>query len=384
VRRDPLYKAVGEIYDCATGGSDWPGCLSSIGRLLNGTSTNLLYHDLRARGGIQVAAGADPELYRLYREYGHAIDPWALASRLRAFQSGSVVIGASLIEHGRLKQTEFYADMGRRYETTRSLIGVLEAVPHRTAALTINRGDRGDEFDAHDARRLAVLVPHLRRALTIQHRLRGFANESAHVLAAIDRLPLGVVLVDGRARPILVNRYAASLIEARDGLAIDDDSLAAVVPEADARLQRAVGSAISVARGEALAQQDSELLVPRATGRRPLCVSVSPAGSQDFYDGLDARPAALLFVVDPDRRALPIDDRLRELLSLTMAEARVAGALAAGRQVTDISDEFGVSRETVRSQVKRILDKAGAKSQSAFVRLVATESLRLAHSADDE
>jgi DNA-binding NarL/FixJ family response regulator len=59
----------------------------------------------------------------------------------------------------------------------------------------------------------------------------------------------------------------------------------------------------------------------------------------------------------------------------------VAGALAAGGRVADISDEFGVSRETVRSQVKQVLDKAGARSQSDFIRLVSTEAVRLVRAA---
>ena len=381
--RDHLLAAVGEVYQCATGGAAWPEYLTSLGRLLRGTSTNLLHHDHRSRGGIQIAVGADPELYRLYREYGHAIDPWALACRPCNFPAGSVVIGASLIDHARIKKTEFYAAMGRRYETTRSMFGVLEASPHRTAALTINRGNRGDEFEWHEARTLAILLPHVRRALTIQQRLGGFANERAHIVDAVDRLPFGIVLLDDRARPLFMNRYAARLIDARDGLAIDKESLVALIPSADARLQRALASAIAVTGGAALATRDDELIIPRSAGR-PLYASVSPAGSQDFYSGLAARAVALLFLVDPDRRAPPVHDRLRELFSLTTAEARVADALAAGRQVAEISDEFGVSRETVRSHVKRIFDKAGARSQSAFIRLVATETVRLVRPRADE
>jgi DNA-binding CsgD family transcriptional regulator len=50
--------------------------------------------------------------------------------------------------------------------------------------------------------------------------------------------------------------------------------------------------------------------------------------------------------------------------------------MATGRDVAAMSVELRVSRETVRTQVKRVLEKASVRSQSAFVRLVATDSIR--------
>jgi DNA-binding CsgD family transcriptional regulator len=245
--------------------------------------------------------------------------------------------------------------------------------------LSINRGDRDEEFQTREARALAIVVPHIRRAIAIQQKLAAATGERVHILDAMDRLGFGVVLVDSRGRPVFVNRYAARVLGARDGLAIENDSIVASVPAAASRLQRALGSAIAVTRGDALAVRDAEFLVPRSAGRRPIHASVSPAASPGPGSGPAVRAAAVLFLLDPEMRPLPLDDRLSELFALTAAEARVAGGLAAGRRVADISDEFGVSRETVRSQVKQILDKAGARSQSDFIRLVSTESVRLVH-----
>ena len=374
--RDRLLGAIREVYDSATDATLWPGCLTAIGSLLGGTSTNLLYHDHRSKGGIQLAIGADPELYRLYLEFGHALDPWALAFTPGQIPVGQVLIGASFLDHTRMKRTEFYAAMGRRFECTRSIIAVLEA-SQQTAALTVNRGDRHDEFATREAGTLSILLPHLRRALAIQRRLRVLDNGRAPILDAIDRLALGIVLVDHRARPIFVNRYAASVLQKDNGLSIDKESLVAAMPAVSAQLQRALGSAIAVTKGTAFATDDAEFLIPRSGGRRPLHAAVSPLGERHSYDGLDAHAAAILFLFDPELTAAPLNDQLRTLYSLTAAEACVAGAVAAGQSAAEISDRFGVSRETVRSQIKSVLGKANVKSQSEFIRLVATESLRL-------
>ena len=374
--RDRLLEAIRRVYDSATDAALWPACLTSIGRLLGGTSNNLLYHDHRSNGGIQLAIGADPELYRLYREYGHAIDPWALALPPGRHPPGSVVIGASVVDRTSLKRTEFYAAMGRRYECTRVVIGVLEASRHRIAAFSVNRGDRQEEFDSREARVVSILVPHLRRALAIQRRLGVLDNERAAIHEAVDQAALGIVLVDHRARPILVNGYAARLLRDTDGLLIKNGSLTAAAPAAASHLQRALRSAIAVANGSAVEIDDAEFVIPRSTGRRPLYASVSPLGQRQWSDALPRRAAAGLFLVDPELTVRPLNDRLQALYSLTEAEARVAGALAAGHSAADIAERFGVSRETARSQIKRVFEKADVRSQSAFIRLVATDSLR--------
>lgn len=348
-----------------------------------GTSTNLLYHDYRSKGGIQVAIGADPELYRLYSDYGHAIDPWARGLRPGVIPAGGVVIGAAVVDTAQFRKTEFYAAMGQRYDVSHCLVGVLEASPHQIAVLSVNRGDRDEEFDQHDARLVSTLVPHIRRALTIQRRLFGVDDERASMMDALDRLALGIVLVDDHARPIFVNQYASRLLQQRDGLSIERESLIAAAPETKTHLARALESAIAVTLGRAFATEISEFLIPRSTGRRALHASVSPIARHNAFVALATRAAALVFLLDPESVALPLNDRLRELFSLTTAETRVAGVMATGRDVAAISDELGVSRETVRTQVRRVLEKAGVRSQSAFIRLVATESIRLVHLRSD-
>jgi DNA-binding CsgD family transcriptional regulator len=373
---DRLLNAIRDVYDCATDATRWSACLTSIGTLLHGTSTNLLYHDDRAKGGIEIAIGADPELYRLYSEYGHAIDPWVSHFRPFALASGSVIIGASVVAHSRFKQTEFYAAIGQQYGVSRCVVGVLETSPHRIAVLTINRGDRSEEFDQRDARLVSTLVPHIRRALTIQRRLVGIGDQRASITDALDRLALGIVLVDDHGRPLFLNQYASRLLQQRDGLSIERCSLIAAAAATQTRLARALESAIAVTLGRAFNAETSELLIPRLSGRRSFHASVSPIARHNAFVELATPAAALVFLLDPESVALPLSERLRELFSLTTAETRVAGLMATGRDVAAMSVELRVSRETVRTQVKRVLEKASVRSQSAFVRLVATDSIR--------
>lgn len=54
---------------------------------------------------------------------------------------------------------------------------------------------------------------------------------------------------------------------------------------------------------------------------------------------------------------------LQRVFGLSPAEARVARGIVEGRTVASMAVAFGVSRETVRSQLKRVLAKSGADRQ---------------------
>jgi DNA-binding NarL/FixJ family response regulator len=56
----------------------------------------------------------------------------------------------------------------------------------------------------------------------------------------------------------------------------------------------------------------------------------------------------------------------------TEAECRIANRLAGGKRLDQIAAEFKVSRNTVRSQLRSIFDKTGARRQAELVSLLFT------------
>jgi DNA-binding CsgD family transcriptional regulator len=55
---------------------------------------------------------------------------------------------------------------------------------------------------------------------------------------------------------------------------------------------------------------------------------------------------------------------------LTGAEARVLAGLLEGLQISEIAHRYGVSGNTVRTQVQRLFEKTNTKRQSDLVRVV--------------
>jgi DNA-binding CsgD family transcriptional regulator len=113
----------------------------------------------------------------------------------------------------------------------------------------------------------------------------------------------------------------------------------------------------------------TRLQVRRSLDRRPLGVIVvpTPANVRALYGH---GGAVSLFLTDPERR-VRLDARgLRADYGLTAAETRVAELLVQGADVAGIGRRLGVSIHTVRSQVKRVLEKTATSRQSELVALL--------------
>jgi len=80
--------------------------------------------------------------------------------------------------------------------------------------------------------------------------------------------------------------------------------------------------------------------------------------------------AALVFISDPAKVPLSRSSVLRTLYGLTPAEGRVADMLLQGTEIPEAAARLGITLETCRLHVKRILAKTGASRQAELVRLM--------------
>lgn len=105
--------------------------------------------------------------------------------------------------------------------------------------------------------------------------------------------------------------------------------------------------------------------VPPMRDAPAFIVHIAPIRRQarDIFAGSDA----ILFVTTADRTLQLETSLLCELYDLTRAEAHVTARLLEGLSVEQIAAQHGVSRETVRSQLKKVLAKTGCRSQGGLI-----------------
>jgi DNA-binding NarL/FixJ family response regulator len=238
------------------------------------------------------------------------------------------------------------------------------------------------------ARRLLdAVLPHLRRALQLRHRLDGAAAPGAVPpgAAALDALSMGVLVVDVGMRVLVANTAAEALT---------------VGPGAALRLRRTVGTrqgaAAPVKTAEAGHRGDraalAELVRATALGGHaggamrlrdadsvaalvmPLPKRLSDAPGGAGMGRTKDRALILLREAAPSPAA-PRAELLRGLFGLTRAEAEVARALSGGATKRAVAEARGLREVTVRTQVRAILEKTGAANLRDLERMVAGQGL---------
>ncbi|UWU78705.1 helix-turn-helix transcriptional regulator [Bradyrhizobium huanghuaihaiense] len=90
-----------------------------------------------------------------------------------------------------------------------------------------------------------------------------------------------------------------------------------------------------------------------------------PGEARDLFDGA----VGLLVATPVTASQAPSLALIRGLFDLTPSEARVARGIAQGQTIGDIAAHHGLSRETIRTQIKAVLAKTGTRNQKSAAAL---------------
>jgi DNA-binding CsgD family transcriptional regulator/PAS domain-containing protein len=379
VGEDGLVRLVGQIYESAGDRTQWPAFLASFRAATRAAAVHIAIDDhANDKGVVTEFLGHDPRFLSMYAEYYSSRDVW-VRGRPR-LPTGETVLGQRLIRDEDLAKTEFYGDFLRPQGQFHVVAGCI--FRERTTAVDIAalRSKRQGAFGAQEEGLLRALMPHLQRAVQIHRRLAAAEVTGRSLAEAMDRLPYGVILLDERGQVLLANGAARRLLAARDGLTEQRGTLAASKRSESSALRRLVADALDASAGTAGRRLGSggALAISRPSGARPLSLLVAPFRRREADPFGDRRPAAVVFVSDPDTRIDAPAALLASLHGLSAAEARVAAEVLEGGSLADIAERLGITRNTANTHIKRVFEKTGTRRQSDLVRLLSLGAATLA------
>jgi DNA-binding CsgD family transcriptional regulator len=140
----------------------------------------------------------------------------------------------------------------------------------------------------------------------------------------------------------------------------------------DEALQRMIRGA-----SEDIARDPKPILIERGYGERPLAAYVLPASAAPPVENFLTHTRAIVLAIDPSEASAPADPALvRDVLGITLGEARVAALVGAGVPPRDAAAKLGLTEQTVRTALKRVFAKVGVSRQSELTALLAKLVLR--------
>lgn len=202
----------------------------------------------------------------------------------------------------------------------------------------------------------------LKRELKILHRVDGIWKISCMVMmeSTVKQANFPLIEVDADMRILWTNRLAQERISGHQGLAVAAGRLRARRSEHTSALREAVRQAFRELQG-----QTRLALSPKQAW--PVILGEDEAGVQmhcwvHLEDG-----KALVSFDDAETIARRIE-QAQEIYGLSPAQIRLARLIVDGHDLKAAAERLTVSTNTLRTQLQRIFDKTGVRSQAALVR----------------
>jgi len=317
-------------------------------------------HKIFAFIGDPIVEGA-----RAYEQHYWQFDEWTKRFPKHPAPDG-LVCGEAIWPEASLRRSLFYNEFLLKYDVCQ-LAGVPSyAGPNEFNALSVYREPDRIPFDEEEYRILRLLAPHVNNAFAVRRRLTGLAARVIDLEAALDQVRVALIVLDRRGKPLMVNAAAKEICQERNGLLLSSNGLGATGIQESVDLKALIGRTVSNTGGNGMAQSGAMTIFKRNGRQLHVIITPIPPGTVDA----PARATAILLISDPDRGRTSSEHVLRQLFSLTPAESRLALLLLTGITLPDAADRLTVSRETVRSQIKRIMQKTGARRQGELLKLL--------------
>jgi DNA-binding CsgD family transcriptional regulator len=358
-----LERVLGLVYDAALQPERWPDALGGLDLLL-GASTCLSTHNnaTQQRNGFASGDLMEGFLASYNEHYARANTLWPATI---ASPTGTVLIDRQVAGRDAFERSEFYNEFARRIGLASGMAVKVFQKGSIVAAFVAARGRRQGEFDLPAVKLLTKIASHLGRAAQMNNRLSLSFCETDTVADVLARLPHAAMLVDASARVLFANCAAQSILAARDGLRSDPGGLHADLRAQTEELRRRVGRC-ALQNGN-MEPPFGPLALTRSSGRRPLSALVTPSSRIGSRGAAASKPAAFVFITDPELAMAVPPERLSRLYGLTHAEAVTALAVLHGDNPRAIADRLNVSLATVKTHLRHAFAKTDTRRQAELV-----------------
>lgn len=374
LRQTKAMSVIPDIYDSAIESSIWGNTLEKGARALGAKGAILLIIDQRAEGGFQVNHFSQiwsraPKRAAMYNEkYAHHEKPvW---DRLFSQPKQNLIL-----------DTEFWRDEPNLlerpdYQYLRENVGIA----HKCAArlndnlswwdtLVVHFDKDLDHIPPNSVDGINHLLPHVAKSVELARAFDQLRLQYNAVLSALDHVEIGLCIALPNGDLVVRNSEANRILDEKDGIRLSSDGkLFCHDSERNAQLQLAIKDACLTAIGE---NSTHEILFvnERKSGKASLLLEVSPLSdySAELERGLKG---ALITLIDPSNTQPFSVERAAVAYKFTPAETAVSRLLVEGNSTNMMAEKRNVSPETIKSQVKSVLQKTTCKRRSDLIRLV--------------
>jgi DNA-binding CsgD family transcriptional regulator/PAS domain-containing protein len=255
-------------------------------------------------------------------------------------------------------------------------VALLDKSASGSTYLTLSRDAESGMVDQAMRERLALIVPHVRRAVQIGKAIKFKQAETATFMDVLDGLSVGLFLIDASGRIMHANAAGTDMLGTGDLLRSVGGRLVA----GDAQVEQSLrATAAAAASGDEVAGSAGVVVPLRARNDVRYVAHMLPlTGGARRHAGEAWAAAAALFVRKVELQYPSPPEVIGKTYDLTPAELRVLLGIVEIGGVPEVAAAFGIADTTVKTHLGRLYAKTGTGRQADLVKLVAGFAMPLA------
>jgi DNA-binding CsgD family transcriptional regulator/PAS domain-containing protein len=366
ISRQALSDLIGSIYDCALDPARWERTLADVMHALDCHGIALILTDLRYdRLLLQKTVGIEPDQLERVRKYIPDLHA-AIREALTSFPwLDEPHVVSRHLSPAFIETSPYIQEWERPNGTIDSMRLYLMRTPIHDAGIGVGRNERQGLITDREIELSKLLLPHLRRAVTISKVLDVSTIVGMRMAEALDALRCAVVLTNENGTILHANHAAEHMLDDGGPIQSAQGVLQATAPSAAFELRSALSLAAGNEAGIGKAGLAIRLTEPDVP---PIFAHVLPLTGSDFRTRLQPAAVAAVFIGAP-ADAQDGADSVAAAFAQTPAETKVLASLFAGRTLNETATTLGITRPTAKTHLEHIFSKTGVTRQAELMRL---------------
>jgi len=359
---------LGDIYDASLDPALWPSVFEQICGFVQCSSAHLFAQDsVRKSANRYFTWGDHPEFTRLYTEKYAKLNPMFPGAIF--FDVEEVHQITEIIPRHELCRTRFALEWMAPQQIIDDMFCLLEKSATSCSLFQVVRRRKDGIADAEAKRRMALLAPHVRRAVLIGQVIDLKKVEAAALADSLDTLAAAMFLVDASGRIVHANASGHVMVAEASVLRALGGRLGAI----DSAAHQALLDSFAAAEAGDTAVGRKGIAVPlkARTGERYLAHALPLTSGARRKAGASYCATATVFV---HKAALDLPsppEAIAQEYKLTPSELRVLFAIVEVGGIPEVAEVLGVSDTTARTHLKHLFEKTSTSRQADLVKLVA-------------
>jgi DNA-binding CsgD family transcriptional regulator/PAS domain-containing protein len=243
--------------------------------------------------------------------------------------------------------------------------------PRVDMAIALQRATDRLPYSDEELAAVTELGRHAEKSMRLSIQLLDAEIGRSGLQDALSRLNIGVFAIDPIKRIVFSNEVAERLIG--DGIQVINGRLyfgPDLARDIDTELERMI-------KGDVRTASPRPLIIARKRNEHPLVAYILPISeASSLAHNFLTFTRAIVLVIDSGRDEPPDPAVVRDVLNLTLGEARVASLVGYGLSPRDAAQKLGMTEESARTTLKRVFGKIGVSRQSELAILIGRLTLK--------